>query len=80
MRALAIVLLAGCTIHGRARPPETLPSAVLDHQDPSADTSQHPVMTRFTAGVFGPVKPNAADAAFEVLGDLAKLALDLASL
>ena len=55
MRALLIVLLAGCTLSGRgpdpvtARPPpdpDRMPSAVLDHQDPGADTSQHPVLSR----------------------------------
>jgi hypothetical protein len=75
-----VTLFAGCTIHGRPSSQPTMPSAVLDRQDPAADTSQNPVMRRFTAGVFGPTQPNAADAALEVIGDLAKLALDLASL
>ena len=84
MRVLALLLVAGCTIHVRAKPaadPNPMPSAVLDRQDPGADTSQHPVIRTFTSGVF----PNNSgsgngEAALRVLGDIAKLALDLASL
>ena len=85
MRVLALILLAGCTIHVRAKPaadPHPMPSAVLDRQDPGADTSQHPVLRSFTAGTF----PNTTagngggEAALRLLGDVAKLALDLASL
>ena len=58
MRALLIVLLAGCTFSGRgpdpvtARPPpdpDRMPSAVLDHQDPGADTSHNAVLSRSSA-------------------------------
>lgn len=61
MRVLLLVLLAaaaGCTFSGRgpapvtARPPpdpDRMPSAVLDHQDPGADTSKNPVLSRTSA-------------------------------
>jgi hypothetical protein len=82
MRVLALLVVAGCTIHIRSTPrpdPHPMPSAVLDRQDPGADTSQHPVMRSFTAGVFSTGSGN-GEAALRVLGDIAKLALDLASL
>jgi hypothetical protein len=52
------VLLAACTISGAkpapvtARPPadpDRMPSAVLDKQDPGADTSKNPVLSRTSA-------------------------------
>lgn len=48
-------MLVGCTFNGRGpdpvivhpRPdPDRMPSAVLDHQDPGADTSHNPELSR----------------------------------
>lgn len=58
MRALVLVVVAGCTINGRgpdpvtARPPpdpDRMPSVVLDHQDPGADASKNPILSRTEA-------------------------------
>jgi hypothetical protein len=50
MRALAMLALASCTLGSGARPdprdPDPMPSAVLAHQDPAADTSKNPVLSR----------------------------------
>jgi hypothetical protein len=52
MRSLALALLAGCTIAGGPRKQtvptmtdDMMPSEVLEHQDPGADTSNHPSTT-----------------------------------
>ena len=54
MRAIVLaVWLAGCTISGGSRQPaapvqpteDMMPSAVLDHQDPGADTSHNPELS-----------------------------------
>jgi len=59
-----LLLVAGCTLNGRGpdpvtRPPpadpQRMPSAVLDHQDPGADTSKHPVLTRTEAHYSDPL-------------------------
>ena len=53
-----LVLLAGCTLNGSgptpvtARPPpdpDRMPSGVLDKQDPAADTSRNPVLSKTSA-------------------------------
>ncbi|HEY5948450.1 MAG TPA: hypothetical protein VIV40_23295 [Kofleriaceae bacterium] len=58
MRALLPMLLVGCTLNGSgpgavtARPPpdpDRMPAAVLDKQDPGADTSKHPVLSKTSA-------------------------------
>jgi hypothetical protein len=58
VRALLPILLAACTINGRGPDPVTkppppdpdrMPTAVLDKQDPGADTSNHPVLSRTSA-------------------------------
>ena len=63
MRALLVVLLAGCTLNGRgpdpvtARPrpdPDRMPSEVLDKQDPGADTSKNPILSRSEAHYVDP--------------------------
>ncbi|HWO19317.1 MAG TPA: MYXO-CTERM sorting domain-containing protein [Kofleriaceae bacterium] len=55
MRAIVLaVWLAGCTISGGGRglaaptqpPADTMPSDVLDRQDPGADTSRNPELSR----------------------------------
>lgn len=63
MRVLLLAMLAGCTL-GNARPaavtarpphdPDRMPSAVLDNQDPGADTSKNPVLTRSSAHYVDP--------------------------
>jgi hypothetical protein len=58
VRALLLLGLVGCTLNGSgpaavtARPPpdpDRMPAAVLDKQDPAADTSKHPVLSRTSA-------------------------------
>jgi MYXO-CTERM domain-containing protein len=58
VRALVFVVLTACTVGGSdnrpvtARPPhdpDRMPSETLDHQDPRADTSDHPVLSRSEA-------------------------------
>lgn len=66
MRVLALLLVAGCTINGRgpdpvtARPPadpDRMPADVLAKQDPSADTSKNPVLSRSEAHYRDPNGP-----------------------
>lgn len=56
-------VLAGCTFGNQgaapvtARPkpdPDRMPSAVLDHQDPGADTSNNPILSRTEAHYVDP--------------------------
>ncbi|HEY5926918.1 MAG TPA: hypothetical protein VIV11_34765 [Kofleriaceae bacterium] len=63
MRALLPVVLVGCTISGRGPDPVTkppppdpdrMPSAVLDKQDPGADTSRNPILSRSEASYVDP--------------------------
>jgi MYXO-CTERM domain-containing protein len=58
VRALLPVLLVACAVNGSgpapviARPPpdpDRMPTAVLDKQDPGADTSKNPVLSRTSA-------------------------------
>ena len=58
MRALLPILLVSCTFNGSgptpvtARPPpdpDRMPSAVLEKQDPGADTSRNPVLSKTSA-------------------------------
>lgn len=54
MRWLLAVALAGCTINGTpravARDPDQMSSETLDHEDPSVDTSKHPITSVTSAG------------------------------
>lgn len=52
---VVVAVLAGCSFNGRGpepvivhpKPdPDRMPSAVLDHQDPGADTSKNPELSR----------------------------------
>lgn len=64
VRSLLIaVVFAGCTFGNQgpapltARPkpdPGRMPSAVLDHQDPGADTSKNPILSRTEAHYVDP--------------------------
>jgi MYXO-CTERM domain-containing protein len=57
VRALLPILLVACTFNGRgpdpvAKPPpdlDRMPSEVLDKQEPGADTSRNPVLSRTEA-------------------------------
>ena len=58
MRALLPLLLVACTFNGRGPDPVTkppppdpdrMPSEVLDKQDPAADTSKNPILSRSEA-------------------------------
>ena len=80
MRALLPVVLAACTISGRGPDPVTkppppdpdrMPSAVLEKQDPGADTSRNPILSRTEAHY---VDPN--DARYQWLGCLRWFACD----
>ncbi len=80
MRALLPILLVGCTLNGSGPDPVTkppppdpdrMPSSVLDHQDPGADTSHNPVLSRTSAHY---VDPN--DQRWAALGCLRMLACD----
>jgi MYXO-CTERM domain-containing protein len=80
VRALLPVLLVGCTINGRGPDPVTkppppdpdrMPSAVLDKQDPAADTSKNPILSRSEAHYVDP-----SDARYQWLGCLRLLSCD----
>jgi hypothetical protein len=69
------VWLAGCTISGGSRPPaapaqptdDMMPSEVLERQDPGADTSQNPELSRSSSRslldeLLGSLSPGSAPA------------------
>ncbi len=75
VKVLALAAVAACSINGAgpapvtARPapdPERMPSEVLDHQAPSADTSKHPELSRTEAHYHDPNGP--AEGVKQLLG------------